>query len=128
MYLAGISQSHFSAKKQFNKYFVKTLHLSMYVILLYSATGLLLAMGYFSMCDIWPSLASPPGGEALWERQVVMGNIDMSFCRTGFSFCAMLYITHNNKTPLCNNLYEQFAFSLYLATCCNGALGFPRAW
>jgi len=29
MYLAGISQSLFSAKKQFNKYFVRTLHLSM---------------------------------------------------------------------------------------------------
>jgi len=52
MYLAGISQNHFSAKKQFNKYFVKTLHLSMYVILLYSATALLLAVGYSSMCDI----------------------------------------------------------------------------
>jgi hypothetical protein len=51
-YLVGISQSHFSAKKQFNKYFVRTLHLSMYVTLLYSATALLLAMGYSSKCDI----------------------------------------------------------------------------
>jgi len=28
MYLVGISQSHFSAKKQFNKYFFRTLHFS----------------------------------------------------------------------------------------------------
>ena len=71
------------------------------------------AVDYELFLHMWhltiPSLTAAGG---LWEAQAVICSFEVSFCRTRFSFCCMLFVTRINKMPLRKNLYEQFSFRL----------------